>query len=167
MNSMMDLAAFSQFNQSHETPLQARRKAGMMFSKALGRGLTRSLLCRLFSKGQNCLRDLGQDGQGVQRWSGSETAVESIPLVNIVGSEGRSNDFDGQFYPLQRHNRERWIGIAAARRQGAILPPVQLIQFGDDYYVRDGHHRISVAKALGQVEIEALIVYRLRSRAVL
>jgi hypothetical protein len=44
-----------------------------------------------------------------------------------------------------------------ARQQGAKLPPVALIQVGDVYFVKDGHHRISVARALGQVEIEAVV----------
>jgi hypothetical protein len=83
-------------------------------------------------------------------------------LAKIVGSEGRTADFDSAFDPLRSHNRDRWIGIAAARRQGAILPPVELIQVGDTYYVRDGNHRVSVAKAAGQVEIEAQILYLLQ-----
>ena len=81
--------------------------------------------------------------------------------IGIIGSEGRTNDSDRDFYPLQTHNRDRWIGIAAARRQGAILPPVELIQYGDGYYVRDGNHRVSVAKIAGQVEIEAQVLYKL------
>jgi hypothetical protein len=78
-----------------------------------------------------------------------------------VGSEGRVDDFDSAFNPLTAHTRDRWIGIAVARRQGTVLPPVELIQVGDVYYVRDGHHRISVAKAEGQAEIEARILHAL------
>jgi hypothetical protein len=49
----------------------------------------------------------------------------------------------------------RWLRVAAARDQGKVLPPVVLVQVGDVYFVRDGHHRISVARALGQLDIEA------------
>lgn len=81
--------------------------------------------------------------------------VQLIPISQIGGSEGRSQDFDAAFRPRQTHNLDRWVNIAIARAQGVSLPPVDLIQVGHTYYVRDGHHRISVARAQGQVEIEA------------
>jgi hypothetical protein len=81
-----------------------------------------------------------------------------VSLSRIAGSEGRSEDFDADFYPLRGHLQERWVGIAAARRQGIPLPPVELVEAAGRYYVRDGHHRISVARVMGQVEIEARIV---------
>jgi hypothetical protein len=37
------------------------------------------------------------------------------------------------------------------------LPPVALVQIGDFYFVLDGHHRISVAQAYGQRDIEARV----------
>jgi hypothetical protein len=86
------------------------------------------------------------------------TGTEVIPIKKIVGTEGRSEDFDADFHPLKKHNRERWISVAVARQMDVILPAVELIQKGDEYYVRDGHHRISVAKARGQLEIDARIV---------
>jgi hypothetical protein len=60
-------------------------------------------------------------------------------------------------YPLSDCTRDRWRGIAAARQRGRPLPPVALIQVGDLYFVRDGHHRISVTRALGQHSIEATV----------
>ncbi len=79
-------------------------------------------------------------------------------MDEIVGTERRSHDFDANFNPLNEQNLGRWINIAAARRTGVILPAVELVRVGDEYYVRDGHHRISVAKVMGQGEIDALIV---------
>jgi hypothetical protein len=84
--------------------------------------------------------------------------IQTVPLSQIRGSEGRSDDFDRDFYPLQDHNKERWLNIAAARRRGKALPPVELIQVEDIYFVLDGHHRISVARALGQPDIEASVM---------
>lgn len=81
--------------------------------------------------------------------------VQTVSIEQIRGSEGRSADFDASFYPRQRYSRERWIGIAAARLMQSALPPVELIQVGDTYFVRDGHHRISVARALDEQYIEA------------
>jgi hypothetical protein len=87
--------------------------------------------------------------------SSSDAGIRTVPIKQIRGSEGRSHDFDRDFNPLQDHTRMRWLGIAAARQAGKSLPPVSLIQVGDVYFVRDGHHRISVARAIGQCDIEA------------
>ena len=84
--------------------------------------------------------------------------IQIVPIDQIRGSEGRSRDFDCAFYPVQDHNRERWLGVAMARQEEKSLPPVELIQVGDIYFVRDGHHRISVARALGQPVIEAEVL---------
>jgi hypothetical protein len=81
--------------------------------------------------------------------------LQAVPLQQIRGSEGRNRDFDGQFRPLQTHTKHRWVNIAVAQQEGQSLPPVDLIQIGDIYFVRDGHHRLSVAQILGQKEIEA------------
>jgi hypothetical protein len=81
----------------------------------------------------------------------------TVPLDQIRGSEGRAGDFDRDFHPLRTHTRERWVGIAEARRQGKELPPVSLVQVGGVYFVRDGHHRVSVASAFGQRTVEARV----------
>jgi hypothetical protein len=79
------------------------------------------------------------------------------PIAQIQGSatKGRSQDFDRSFRPLKFHNEKRWLSLATAQLKGIALPPISLVKVGDIYYVRDGHHRVSVARALGQQEIEA------------
>ncbi|MFC2046174.1 hypothetical protein ACFLTC_01460 [Chloroflexota bacterium] len=86
------------------------------------------------------------------------TGLKTVPIRRILGSESRSSDFDRDFHPLQDHNKGRWLRIARARQRGAALPPVDLIRVGGVYFVRDGHHRISVARSLGQLDIEAKVV---------
>lgn len=81
--------------------------------------------------------------------------LQSVPIHRILGSEGRCQDFDGAFRPLRSHNKERWVRIAVTQLMRIPLPPVTLTLVGDRYFVLDGHHRISVAKALGQVQIDA------------
>lgn len=81
--------------------------------------------------------------------------IQTVPIGLIQGSQGRSQDFDAGFRPLRSDNRERWVRIATARLMRTPLPPVTLTLVGDRYFVVDGHHRISVAKALGQTEIDA------------
>ena len=84
--------------------------------------------------------------------------VRTIPLNRIKGSEGRSDDFDCGFNPLHTRTRDRWMSIAIARSQGDTLPLIELIQLGEDYFVRDGHHRISVARAFGEEYIDAKVM---------
>jgi hypothetical protein len=83
--------------------------------------------------------------------------VTTVPLDQIRGSEGRVRDFDPEFRPLKAHNAERWINIAIARLRETPLPPVELVRVNDSYYVRDGHHRISVAKSFHQADIDAQV----------
>jgi hypothetical protein len=80
---------------------------------------------------------------------------KSVDIKNIKGSESRAHDFDSHFLPLQTASRDRWLRIARAFMQGSELPPVELLQVGDTYYVRDGHHRVSVARSMGMKYIDA------------
>jgi hypothetical protein len=107
---------------------------------------------------QKKLQDLSEL-RGAKALNGGHYAgIKTVSLDKIKGSEGRSKDFDGDFRPLKAHNRQRWMNVAKARFDGHDLPPVELIRFQRDYYVRDGHHRISVARALGQQAIEAYVI---------
>jgi hypothetical protein len=101
------------------------------------------------------LQDLGQAKQKETVQSSQTAGVQLIPIDRIQGSEGRTQDFDAEFRPLNKHTRERWLNVATARYMGKSLPPISLVRLGCSYFVRDGHHRISVAKAMGQYEIEA------------
>jgi hypothetical protein len=83
--------------------------------------------------------------------------LRSVRVDRIVGSEGRSQDFDSHFRPLTGHNRERWIRVAEAQLEGLTLPAVELVQLGDGFYVLDGNHRVSVARAFGQEFIDAQV----------
>jgi len=88
----------------------------------------------------------------VNRYS---AGLRTVPLSQIRGSQGRCHDFDRNFYPLQDRLASRWLRVATAWKLGLALPPVKLIRLGEIYFVQDGHHRISVAQALGQFEINA------------
>jgi hypothetical protein len=54
--------------------------------------------------------------------------------------------------------RGRWERIAAARRRGEVMPPIDVYRIGELHFVRDGHHRVSVARALGHPDIDARVV---------
>lgn len=83
--------------------------------------------------------------------------LEEIPLEKIVGSVGRYRDFTRAFLPRAHIDPQRWSRIERLQRRAA-LPPVDLFRIGDTYFVRDGHHRVSVARARGQRTIQARVV---------
>ena len=153
MLTTLQAATLEHFGSEKEKHAQARRIAGKMFDRAYGQARRRRLLAKLTGKPHDL------PGLPSQPKAGRRTMVTVVvPLSKIVGTEGRSEDFDADFNPLKQNIRDRWISVAAARRTGVILPAVELLQVGDEYYVRDGHHRISVAKLMGQLEIDARIV---------
>jgi hypothetical protein len=78
-----------------------------------------------------------------------------VPLDAIVGTVDRGRDFDRRFRPTSGRVRSRWEHIATAMRRGEAMPPVDLVRIGQIYFVRDGHHRVSVARALGHTDIDA------------
>ena len=84
--------------------------------------------------------------------------LQVVPLDAIVGTVDRAADFDRRFRPTSPRLRSRWERIAAAQRRGESLPPISLYRVGDLFFVRDGHHRVSVAKSLGREDIDAYVV---------
>jgi hypothetical protein len=80
-----------------------------------------------------------------------------IQLDDIVGTVDRQREFDRRFRPTSGRVRSRWEHIAAAMRRGEAMPPVDLLKIGEIYFVRDGHHRVSVARALGRSDIDAIV----------
>jgi hypothetical protein len=83
--------------------------------------------------------------------------LQVVPIATIVGTVDRGRDFDRRFRPTSGRVRSRWEHIAAAMRRGEALPPVDLYRIGEIHFVRDGHHRVSVACALGREDIDAFV----------
>jgi hypothetical protein len=86
-----------------------------------------------------------------------ELGVQTVPIDSIVGSEGRYLSFTRHFLPLEDDLRDRWKRVNKAHYAKHSLPPVALYKVCDAYFVKDGHHRISVARTKGVKHIEALI----------
>jgi hypothetical protein len=93
---------------------------------------------------------LGRTGE---RWLG----LQVIALESIVGSVDRTKDFDRSFRPRTPRTRERWERLARAQRRGETIPPIDVYRVGGLHFVRDGHHRVSVAIALNLRSIEARV----------
>jgi nucleotide-binding universal stress UspA family protein len=90
----------------------------------------------------------------------SDRGLQEIPVAAIVGSVGRTNDFSRTFLPRNTGNEERWAGLltVASRQSLDKLPPIQVYQIGDAYFVQDGHHRVSIARRQGVSHIKANVV---------
>ncbi|NNJ08977.1 DUF4032 domain-containing protein [Chloroflexales bacterium ZM16-3] len=82
---------------------------------------------------------------------------QTVEIAHIIGSEGRYVDFDRSFAPRTEATRFRWMSIDRAHYEDVGLPAVDLYKLGDIYFVKDGHHRISVAHQRGQLEIDAIV----------
>jgi uncharacterized ParB-like nuclease family protein len=131
---------------------RARRDAEKARSKAFWHNVTHSLRgipneLLPFS----AVRDLHP---AAERYGG----VKPIPIQQIVGSVDRYRDFDHYFLPRVGHTIERWAGIRQANLEGKELPPISVYKVGEVYFVKDGHHRVSVARNAGQKYIDAEII---------
>ncbi|HEY0737100.1 MAG TPA: hypothetical protein VGD69_19445 [Herpetosiphonaceae bacterium] len=83
--------------------------------------------------------------------------LQQVPLSKIVGSEGRYADFDRHFLPRQAKTQQRWQSVDMAHYEDVPLPPVELYKVGEVFFVKDGNHRVSVARQRGQYEIDAFV----------
>ena len=130
--------------------------ANQDFDKAYRRGFWRRLSAWLAGKSNELLpydevrRQLPFQGQ-------RSAGLQEIPLDKIVGSVGRYRDFDRAFLPTQKMTASRWINISKARYEDTALPAVDVYQIGEVYFVRDGNHRVSVARERGQDYIDAYV----------
>lgn len=121
----------------------ARRKAFVQELMGLMRGQSAELLSFDDIKARLRLREESYKG------------LQNVPVDKIVGSVGRYRDFTSNFLPRGSTSRDRWSRVYAQVNSLEGTPPVELYQVGDVYFVRDGNHRVSVAKQLGNETIEA------------
>ena len=129
----------------------ARMEAERAFGKAARARRRASLLRRC----AGCLRLAVLDERTPRT---SAPGVREIPLASIAGTvePNRAEQFDVEFRPA-RSTRSRWIGIWLAESRGTVLPPISVVRAGDAYMIRDGHHRVSVARARGAATIDAIV----------
>lgn len=136
------------------------------FHRALLKAYLRRLRDRLRKHSDRaCDRLVSFDeAKGALAWcSQAYRGVRPVEVEKITGSVGRYRDFDSSFLPLKASMGERWGRIDRAYHRGQELPAVSLYKIGDAYFVRDGNHRVSVARYQGSVTIDAEVV-ELRGR---
>lgn len=135
--------------------LQNHSAAIVAFKRAKKQGVWRRLRARL-TRGSVKLQAFPTSG--LQYSKHAYRGVQYIAIDQIIGSEGRNLDFDNQFWPITEHSRDRWVSIAIALGTDKPLPPVQLVKIANGYVVRDGNHRVSVARAFGHLMVEAEVI---------
>jgi hypothetical protein len=95
--------------------------------------------------------------QALGRRGERRLGLQPIPLDSIVGTVDRGREFDRSFRPTSNRTRTRWERIATALRQGKSMPPIDVYRIDSLHFVKDGHHRVSVARAMGFESIDAYV----------
>jgi hypothetical protein len=133
-----------------------RLEADLAFTTA-SRARRRAALLGRVRRPRRATCGLPVDDETIQRRSGPRGVTE-IPLEAITGTTepNRAAQFDQHFRP-KPVTRGRWQRVWLAVQQDVTLPPISVVQIGEAYAIRDGHHRVSVAKARGALTITALV----------
>lgn len=141
-------------HENNQYKLELWGQAEQLFQQSYRQGQWSAIRSKLTGKPNGLLRTT--DPKAAESMAGRyDKGVQVVPIDQIRGSENRTGDFDRDFNPRQKWTRQRWINIAMASIKGITLPPVKLTKIGETYFVQDGHHRISVARALGQTYVDA------------
>lgn len=129
------------------------------FMRARRHQVLAALASRLRTDREDVVQSLSFDdvvnalGRRGERFGGTKV----IALDSIIGSVDKFRDFDRRFRPTSGRSRERWERLARASRKGEEIPPIEVYRVGEFHFVRDGHHRVSVARSLGVSKIEARV----------
>lgn len=125
------------------------------FHRARRHAIVEDLLARLRGEPDTLL-----SFEEVRRQLGEPRAdppvLREIPLALVAGSVGRYSDFTRHFLPRHASDQARWTGVRTAMAAGH-LPPIEVYQLGGLYFVKDGNHRVSVARELGLSHLPALV----------
>ncbi len=146
----------SNFDDKQKKELSSKTQADIAFSKAMSKAFTLELKDQLLRRSKRLL-PFDDIKERLKLWYGKDIGIMSVPLDSIIGSQGRYRNFTRHFLPLDENLRNRWKDIEIAVESGKDLPPVELYKVCNAYFVKDGHHRISVAKAKKKGSIEAKV----------
>jgi len=134
-----------------------RARAGDAFSQARRRVLFRKILSFFTGQRPAGLLSFDEVRHRLKIHGQHYAGVQTIPLAAIAGTVGRYQEFNRAFLPTQEFIRERWMRVYEVAHSPAGFPPIDVYKIGEVYFVRDGHHRVSVLKELGATTIEATV----------
>lgn len=142
-------------NESTRSAVEQMARAD--FESAYRKGFWRSMLSWLTQE-KNELLPFDEVRKSLP-WRGEHwVGLRQIELDKVVGSVGRYRDFDRAFLPRQKRTERRWVSIDSAHLQEIVLPPIEVYKVGSVYFVKDGNHRVSVARERGQAFIDANVI---------
>ncbi len=137
--------------------MATNEQAAQDYERAIFKGFWRKILSRIRGQSNELLPfdDVRERlPVGGQHYLG----LRQVRVDKIIGSMSRFRDFDRAFLPVQTTTKDRWISIDKAHYDDVILPPVDLYKMGEIYFVKDGNHRVSVARERGQIYLDAYVV---------
>ncbi|TMD52756.1 MAG: transcriptional regulator [Chloroflexi bacterium] len=127
------------------------------YRRARRRAFMRGVLS-WFRRADNALLAFDEVRRGIHAQAQRDGGLREVEIDQIVGSVGRYRDFDRAFLPRQVQTQDRWESVDRAYLDHTELPPVDLYKIGETYFVKDGNHRVSVARERGQSFIDAHVI---------
>lgn len=156
----MQVEAYQFSNIRNDTVSRAGRatlQAQRLFNRALSAGRFKRLWAGLTGQARS-LAYLGDVERAHNSIAHEHAGIMPVRLEHITGSRCKADTFDAEFHPLDRTTVGRWVSVCSGMLLDVnCLPPVELVQVGNAYYVIDGHHRVSAARALGYLYINATV----------
>lgn len=154
MSNDLNAEELQRRNAIRSAQLGADSMASREFNRARLRVFMNDILA-LLGGYQNQLLSFSELSKAAAVGEAIDLGIQEVPLAAIQGSVDRYHDFDLAFLPKHSGLRDRWERVATARDHGLPMPPVELYKLGNIYFVRDGHHRISVCRNRGDKTIQA------------
>jgi hypothetical protein len=139
------------------SPINLSQMSRMDFTRAYSRGFWRSIFAWIGHQ-NNELLPFDEVLKHTPFRGQHDLGYREIEVDKIIGSVSRYLDFDRAFLPRQTHTRSRWESIDRAYFQDIILPPIEVYQIGEVYFIKDGNHRVSVARERGQKYMDAYVI---------
>lgn len=137
--------------------MNPRERATQEYAQAVAQAYWEGIVATLTGE-PDTLLPFGEARRRLRIRGERHRGVQAIPVRKVIGSVDRYADFNRHFLPTQHHTEQRWKAIAQAQYEFRELPPIQVYQMGEVYFVKDGNHRVSVARRRGQVFIDAEVI---------
>jgi len=144
------------FDDSTTKEAEKKHQLDVDFSKAMQKAFWEELKAFILRRSIRLL-PFDEVKDKLEIWFVRDLGLQAVTIDSIVGSESRYRSFTRHFLPLEENLRDRWKKVAQAHYFRQDLPPVELYKVQDVYFVKDGHHRISVSRAKGVINIEARV----------
>jgi hypothetical protein len=136
--------------------LKSWASANQDFRRARSQATLEEIMARLTGRSAEllCYADVRQN---LRATTPTSRGLQDIPIDAIVGSVGRCTDFTRSFLPLKDSDRARWANVELAMSDLKGLPPIEVYQIDQVYFVVDGNHRVSIARQFGSAYIQAYV----------